>query len=82
MILTAMVVTVAPARERGLKSADVRERRNEVGRSREGAWIEMFSIAVASSSISVAPARERGLKSSWVATDTHISKSLPRGSVD
>ena len=32
------------------------------GRSREGAWIEMLSIATLGSNPTVAPARERGLK--------------------
>ena len=33
-----------------------------VGRSREGAWIEMLSIATLGSNPTVAPVRERGLK--------------------
>ena len=34
---------VAPVRERGLKSADVRKISSLTGRSREGAWIEIAS---------------------------------------
>ena len=37
---------VAPARERGLKSSDVRKVSALTGRSREGAWIEMNPLAM------------------------------------
>ena len=33
-----------------------------LGRSREGAWIEMFVISPVKETVGVAPARERGLK--------------------
>ena len=57
--------SVAPARERGLKSnANGKYELSNFGRSREGAWIEIAVILMIFLSSAVAPARERGLK--WV----------------
>ena len=53
---------VAPARERGLKSAKIDNDLKAVGRSREGAWIEMVKLLLKPLPLPVAPARERGLK--------------------
>ena len=53
---------VAPARERGLKFVGQRTFNVNCGRSREGAWIEMWGKAAKNIAQSVAPARERGLK--------------------
>ena len=54
---------VAPARERGLKSFTYsNEQSYVVGRSREGAWIEIYCTYVLQKAGTVAPARERGLK--------------------
>ena len=55
---------VAPVRERGLKSSDVRKISSlTAGRSREGAWIEIFDSCAYVARYVVAPVRERGLKS-------------------
>ena len=55
--------SVAPARERGLKSSIKRLCMPAVmSRSREGAWIEMGLRLLGGSTLPVAPARERGLK--------------------
>ena len=54
---------VAPARERGLKFlADKHNKKVCSGRSREGAWIEMYCSSDCPDTRPVAPARERGLK--------------------
>ncbi len=37
-------------------------KKNDGGRSREGAWIEIITLAVNHIAKNVAPARERGLK--------------------
>ena len=76
------IKSVAPARERGLKSTAPEVGGTTKGRSREGAWIEMSLSMELNIKYLVAPARERGLKSlsQWV-DDTGL-KSLPRGSVD
>ena len=63
LITTKWSLSVAPARERGLKF-----RLNSAGevmycRSREGAWIEITVLTSVSVIDTVAPARERGLKS-------------------
>ena len=60
---TLSSLSVAPARERGLKfqyrdTSDALKKR----RSREGAWIEMPPAAAVRGDNLVAPARERGLK--------------------
>ena len=55
--------TVAPVRERGLKSEIARMLGVKVGgRSREGAWIEISTTMVSPTKRRVAPVRERGLK--------------------
>ena len=56
------MVSVAPARERGLKSENYFKTIYIEGRSREGAWIEIMPAIVLGVSFAVAPARERGLK--------------------
>ncbi len=53
---------VAPVRERGLKYTDFFGNLPYVGRSREGAWIEIKFCPDASGRLTVAPVRERGLK--------------------
>ena len=53
---------VAPARERGLKSQHRKNHAKFDGRSREGAWIEIWEVMCAVKDFFVAPARERGLK--------------------
>ena len=55
-------VAVAPARERGLKFLLAIAITTLQRRSREGAWIEIFSPSPKCNLLSVAPARERGLK--------------------
>ena len=75
--------TVAPARERGLKSVtDVDAELPLLGRSREGAWIEIKASERYGAETAVAPARERGLKSQTSGTTDVSPQSLPRGSVD
>ena len=49
-------------RERGLKSHCVKVSVQESGRSREGAWIEIWTADSKSTRQRVAPVRERGLK--------------------
>ena len=74
---------VAPARERGLKFlADKHNKKVCSGRSREGAWIEMYCSSDCPDTRPVAPARERGLKFSEPRTEKRLTWSLPRGSVD
>ena len=53
---------VAPVRERGLKSKFCNMYLEIRGRSREGAWIEMYLSALQNMLVAVAPVRERGLK--------------------
>ena len=53
---------VAPARERGLKLLLAALQRLLIGRSREGAWIEISYPHIAGDNPRAAPARERGLK--------------------
>ena len=54
--------SVAPVRERGLKSKDPKQRTYQHSRSRKGAWIEMHVESVCIMTCLVAPVRERGLK--------------------
>ena len=54
--------SVAPARERGLKCLTHNLHYTQSSRSREGAWIEMVTLAICGRLLLVAPARERGLK--------------------
>ena len=54
---------VAPVRERGLKYMTNVRSDVGTGRSRKGAWIEMFVVACYHPLAAVAPVRERGLKS-------------------
>ena len=76
-------IHVAPARERGLKSVNgPLDVCMKLGRSREGAWIEIPRKANVGQYISVAPARERGLKYSLIRHLLKSVMSLPRGSVD
>ena len=53
---------VAPVRERGLKLLLAALQRLLIGRSREGAWIEILITLPICIRRSVAPVRERGLK--------------------
>ena len=53
-----------------------------LGRSREGAWIEMDLCLLIIIVRAVAPARERGLKLLLVLLVVLLVRSLPRGSVD
>ena len=73
---------VAPARERGLKSNSAARHAATVGRSREGAWIEIFRSPTLEKLWPVAPARERGLKFIGSFGMNGSEMSLPRGSVD
>ena len=72
---TAQVVSnVAPVRERGLKCPmPMYGIPGMMGRSREGAWIEMDFPNMLGKMIIVAPVRERGLKSSVA---TALTKSV------
>ena len=56
-------VTVAPVRERGLKSISSMRYGAMVSRSRKGAWIEILVTLHNQINVTVAPVRERGLKS-------------------
>ena len=77
-----MSASVAPARERGLKSAAWLRTSTLRRRSREGAWIEIaIKVRVYFAAV-VAPARERGLKSRCRTGPQTLRMSLPRGSVD
>ena len=60
--MTAAKQKVAPARERGLKLGTLKDVAIVLGRSREGAWIEINTTLITISLRLVAPARERGLK--------------------
>ena len=73
---------VAPARERGLKSAGASEFSPWLRRSREGAWIEIVTAQSGEQAAPVAPARERGLKYQPQTPAPRTCPSLPRGSVD
>ena len=53
---------VAPVRERGLKLLLRKVIWLHMGRSREGAWIEIYNRDGSASLKAVAPVRERGLK--------------------
>ena len=73
---------VAPARERGLKYRKLIYPLLPLGRSREGAWIE---IAVSALTLAVSACRSR--EGAWIEIDSKESYryrlwSLPRGSVD
>jgi len=69
--------TVAPVRERGLKSDDVRKISALTGRSREGAWIEIATYRALSKVTAVAPVRERGLKWNEWFRDENLQKVAP-----
>ena len=76
--------SVAPARERGLKYLDnYFFLLSRSGRSREGAWIEMRTVA---SITNLAKGRSR--EGAWIeiptigTASTNMHWSLPRGSVD
>ena len=61
--ITQAGITVAPVRERGLKSAGEQQSAIIPGRSREGAWIEIAILPDDQMPLYyVAPVRERGLK--------------------
>ena len=53
---------VAPVRERGLKLCVGEPSSEGSGRSRKGAWIEIFFVILPPIPRKVAPVRERGLK--------------------
>ena len=78
-----LLYTVAPVRERGLKSRGLQNRiRSDWCRSRKGAWIEMLSMRSALLVILVAPVRERGLKSgeeSWLYVKPLVAPVRERG---
>ena len=59
----SILLPVAPARERGLKSRGNLRGTGICCRSREGAWIEIRIPIIEFDNQHVAPARERGLKS-------------------
>ena len=61
-LFQAILLLVAPARERGLKFLLISASRLYKSRSREGAWIEISMDLVNELYGDVAPARERGLK--------------------
>ena len=76
-------MVVAPARERGLKYGLTQLIQIlMVGRSREGAWIEIIQSNTTLNNQIVAPARERGLKLLPMRSLGENAVSLPRGSVD
>ena len=54
----------------------------KIGRSREGAWIEIRKLQNLTDKQRVAPARERGLKLRLCRILKKFLLSLPRGSVD
>ena len=62
-------------RERGLKYVYVPRKNGGTGRSREGAWIEIWRTSCVKQGNIVAPVRERGLKSCVAAS---IGLSLGR----
>ena len=76
--ITTCLVSVAPVRERGLKSNDVRKISSlTAGRSRKGAWIEIACIYYTKRGCCVAPVRERGLKCLMDATDRPVIGVAP-----
>ncbi len=68
---------VAPARERGLKLELAIGMIPLLGRSREGAWIEIAVKRILHLYTIVAPARERGLKSLRALTAMHSLRVAP-----
>ena len=65
-------------RERGLK-CDMRQNLDMMaaGRSREGAWIEIYIIQIRECWGDVAPVRERGLKCDKYTASAFLTLSLP-----
>ena len=76
--LEPMPLTVAPVRERGLKSYPVFSPPYTYSRSREGAWIEIFYTLHGRFAVYVAPVRERGLKLLLVALLRPLTVSRSR----
>ena len=73
---------VAPARERGLKFQDEKNKERCYGRSRKGAWIEIALCVAIGAAATVAPARERGLKSFrcyWTIWNEWVAPARERG---
>ena len=83
IIISYLMLLVAPARERGLKlKYSIHQRRFVDGRSREGAWIEIFRDRYY---ISAGVGRSR--EGAWIEIacgeyGDNTYRSLPRGSVD
>ena len=71
------IITVAPVRERGLKSVNNLLTGIAISRSREGAWIEINILYKQIVWYIVAPVRERGLKSQYADRSNKLSWSLP-----
>ena len=82
-IHTTATSKVAPVRERGLKSVRFHLLYQRLGRSREGAWIEIkLQTSQPLCMKWVAPARERGLKLrhySKHGTDETVAPARERG---
>ena len=83
ILRTFLSLAVAPVRERGLKfTLRLAVIVLLIGRSREGAWIEILSMVGLLAFVMVAPVRERGLKSIRVVLikiDTIVAPVRERG---